>query len=425
MSLQNFTLKIIKQPDKKIIDAIYNAAKKADFKVTQVSISPRIGGSSFNDSPERLDQNSDFNDLLNLTSELIQSFTFSFDPNFSVTVNRNENNNYDNITLNFASLQDNQRGKTNTFYSLVRDNIKVIDSSKIIQTELNEQLKRHYEVRETELSKLENISESIIDRTEKFLRQKQEEFKNEKLSLDKEYQDKNEKLINEFEEKKTSLEDERKKLDLKLKEIDDRESKHVRRKIREDLKEVLKNRSQKFGLTEGTINLRKPIYYFSFILLVLFGSGFIIYSYLSVIEVLKETTNTPHLIALGIKQLALGLAFGSTAVFFIRWNNKWFEKHSNEEFRLKRHEIDLDRASWLVEMAFEWKSEKGTDIPIELINKLGQNLFEEEKAEEQPLHPSDQLASAILGAASNVSVKVPGGAELSLDRKGINRLNKS
>jgi hypothetical protein len=129
------------------------------------------------------------------------------------------------------------------------------------------------------------------------------------------------------------------------------------------------------------------------------------------------------LITLAIKQIALGLAFASTGVFFIRWNNKWFEKHSTEEFRLKRLEIDIDRASWLVEMAFEWKTEKGTDIPIELINKLGENLFKEDKVEESPLHPSDQLASAILGAASSVSVKVPGGTEVKLDRKGLNKLN--
>ena len=424
MPLQNLSLKFIKQPDKKIIDAIYEAAREAEFTITQVNLTPRIGGAAFNGNPESLHQNSDLDEMLNLNSELIQNFTFNFNPNFGVTVNRNENNNYDQISLNFASLQDTQRAKTNIFYSLVREKIKVIDSSKIIQTELNEQLKRHYEIRESELSKLEGISESIIDRTEKFLRKKQDEFTYDKSQLEKEYQSKNEKLNDEYEAKKKSLEEERGKLDLKLKEIDDRESKHVRRKIREDLKEELKKRSQKFGLTEGTINLRKPIYYFSIILLILFGSGFSIYSYLSVAEVLSATTNTSHLIALGIKQLALGLAFGSTAVFFIRWNNRWFEKHSNEEFRLKRHEIDLDRASSLVEMAFEWKSEKGTDIPIELVNKLGKNLFEEDQIEEQPLHPSDQLASAIFGAASAVSVKMPGGTEVNLDRKGINKLNK-
>lgn len=425
MALQNISQKIIKQPDKKIINAVYEAAQNAEYTITQVNFSLKIGGEPFIGNLESLNLNAEFNKLLNLTSEVISRFTFNTDSNFNITISRVENSSYDSITLNFASLQDDQRDKANKFYSDIREKIRVIDSSRIIQTELNEQLKRHYEIREFELSKLESISESLIDRTEKYLKQKQEEFAIDKSNLEIAFQNKNEILISDFEKKKIVLEEERNKLDLKLKEIDDRESKHVRRKIREDLKEELKKRSQKFGLTEGTIKLRKPVYYFSFILLLLFGAGFIIYSYLSIIEVLKDVTNSSHLIALGIKQLALGLAFGSTAVFFIRWNNKWFEKHSNEEFRLKRHEIDLDRASWLVEMAFEWKSEKGTDIPMELINKLGQNLFEEEKTEEQPLHPSDQLASAILGAASNVSVKVPGGAELSLDRKGINKLNKA
>lgn len=422
MALQNITLNIIKQPDSKIINAICKAAENTDWKIRNCSFSPKMGGISFQGNIENLKQDSEFKEILALNSELIQNFSFIFDPNFSISVGRIDNSNIDHISLNFASLPDEQRQKAYFFYSSIRESLRFVDSSKIITSALNEEIKKHYEIRETELSRLENISESIIDRTENFIRKKQEEFNSEKRKLEETYNAKGDLLYDEYKTNQKLLEEERKKLDLKLKEIDDRESKHVRRKIREDLKEELKKRSQKFELTEGTKKLRSPINYFCYVLLFLFGSGFIIYSYLSAIELLSSITNSTQLIALSIKQLTLGLAFGSTAVFFIRWNNKWFEKHSNEEFRLKRHEIDLDRASWLVEMAFEWKTEKGTDIPIELINKLGKNLFEEDKIDEQPLHPSDQLASVILGAASGVSVKIPGGTELNLDRKGLNKL---
>lgn len=423
MTLQNISLKFVKQPDKNIIDAIVESASEASFTITQISLTPKIGGGIIVIPQDGLKNNSELNDLLTLNSELINDFTFTFNPNFRIRIDRGTDTTFDTINLNFSSLQDDQRTKINKFYSLVREHIKVIDSSRIIKNELNEQLKRHYEIRESELTRLEGVSESIIDRTEQFLKQKSEEFLNNKKALEKEYEAKIEIIKSDYSAKQQNLDTERDKLNAKLKEIDDREAKHVRRKIREDLREEFKKRSLKFELTEGTVNLRKPINLFTVILLCLFGIGFVIYSYLSTTQLISTNTNTSVLITLAIKQIALGLAFASTAVFFIRWNNKWFEKHSTEEFRLKRLEIDIDRASWLVEMAFEWKTEKDADIPIELINKLGENLFKEDKAEESPLHPSDQLASAILGAASSVSVKVPGGTEVKLDRKGLNKLN--
>ena len=38
-------------------------------------------------------------------------------------------------------------------------------------------------------------------------------------------------------------------------------------------------------------------------------------------------------------------------------------------------ELDLDRASWVVEMALEWKDEKGTESPAELVQTRARNLF--------------------------------------------------
>jgi|LQYC01.1.fsa_nt_gi hypothetical protein len=422
MALQNLSHQIVKQTDKNIIDAIVKSASEASFSITRINISPSVGGNALNLQLNDLKNNSELNELISLGSELITNFVFNFQPNSKITINRDPTKPYDKISFEFVGLEENQRTQTNKFYWLVRDHIKVTDSSKVIKTELNEQLNRHYEIRESELSKLESVTESMIGRNEQFLKQKSEEFLNDKKALVEEFEAKIEKIKSDYSAKEQALGTEREKLNAKLKEIDDREAKHVRRKIREDLREEFKRRSQKFGLTEGTIKLRRPINIFTVILLVLFGIGFGIYSYLSTRQLLSPDTNSSVLIALAIKQILMGLAFASTAVFFIRWNNKWFDKHSTEEFRLKRHEIDIDRASWLVEMAFEWQTEKDTDIPIELIDKLGENLFKEDKVEEAPLHPSDQLASAILGAASGVSVKVPGGTEVTLDRKGLNRL---
>jgi hypothetical protein len=55
--------------------------------------------------------------------------------------------------------------------------------------------------------------------------------------------------------------------------------------------------------------------------------------------------STAKYVVLGLRQLAFALAFTATAVFYLRWNNAWFQQHAQEEFRLKQLELDFDRAS--------------------------------------------------------------------------------
>ena len=41
-----------------------------------------------------------------------------------------------------------------------------------------------------------------------------------------------------------------------------------------------------------------------------------------------------------------------------------FEQHAQTEFQLKQFELDMERASWIVETSLEWKDAKGTSIPL-------------------------------------------------------------
>ena len=100
-------------------------------------------------------------------------------------------------------------------------------------------------------------------------------------------------------------------------------------------------------------------------------------------------------------------------------------KDADEEFRLKRFELDIDRASWVVEMALEWKDEKGTEIPKELIDRLTRGLFSDQKDAKIPKHPSEELANALLSASTRLSLKIPGLGEASIDKKGIQKFKKA
>jgi hypothetical protein len=75
-------------------------------------------------------------------------------------------------------------------------------------------------------------------------------------------------------------------------------------------------------------------------------------------------------------------------------------------------------------MAMEWRTEKGTEIPPELIDRLTANLFTH-KGSEVPQHPSQDLASALLGASSELSLNLPNVGQIKLDRKGTRAFNKA
>jgi hypothetical protein len=63
----------------------------------------------------------------------------------------------------------------------------------------------------------------------------------------------------------------------------------------------------------------------------------------------------------------------------------------------------------VIESCLEWKKETSSDIPPELLQSITRNLFVLKEGElESVIHPADELASALLGTASNLKLNVAG-----------------
>lgn len=103
----------------------------------------------------------------------------------------------------------------------------------------------------------------------------------------------------------------------------------------------------------------------------------------------------------------------------------WFRQHADEEFRLKRLELDIDRASWVVEMAMEWRDEKGFTIPEELIERLTRSLFVDRELADSPQHPYENLASALFDSVKSMRMAIPGIGEAELDRRALRRFRRA
>jgi hypothetical protein len=112
----------------------------------------------------------------------------------------------------------------------------------------------------------------------------------------------------------------------------------------------------------------------------------------------------------------------SICVYAIKWFGGWADRHASEEFRLKRLQLDLQRAHWFTELAFQWKDEFGEPIPAEVADKLAANLFvSDDHTHESPTYES--LATLLLGGAKLVKLS-PEGVELEMPGKQLRKAVK-
>jgi hypothetical protein len=67
--------------------------------------------------------------------------------------------------------------------------------------------------------------------------------------------------------------------------------------------------------------------------------------------------------------------FVSTAIYYIRWNDRWFRDHASAEFANRKFGADILGASWLAELFFEWDEKKDFNFPPELLQSFARGLF--------------------------------------------------
>lgn len=219
---------------------------------------------------------------------------------------------------------------------------------------------------------------------------------------------------------RAKLQERAKALDEREQEIDRSDAKSARRKLREELQRTLQEHSKRFELSSNTRRLRIPV--MALLLAILMGTGFM--SYLSFVDLNKAVSDANNdwwrIALVSIKQVFFAATFLGFAAYTLKWHEGWSKRHADAEFRFKQLQLDIDRASWVVEVAQEWHKDQGTEVPAELLAQLSHHLFAEHSdGEEAP----ENLTTAVLGAATRLKFASPAG-ELELDRGGIRRLRR-
>jgi len=322
------------------------------------------------------------------------------------------------VTITFASDMD--LGTATNFLAATYRNLKPYSPTPELNRLLGNEMAEFYLKRDETLNRLEELETKVLEQNIEY-RQKVDNEKHEfERRIRQEVDDKKGELEERYQTKRNDLEERSQALEKLKQEIDDRGSKHARRQTRLDLQEKLSEQNLKFGLTKDTQKKRIPIHILFILLIIAAGSLFGIAIYSTIIKP-ELVGDWKFLLRISMSAIALGAA----VVYYIKWNDNWFRRHSDEEFRLKRLALDIDRVNLITEMALEFKDEEGLVIPSELIESFTKGLFTQETKDLPAKHPSEDLVSALIGASEGLRLKVPGFGEITLDRKGIRSLRKS
>jgi hypothetical protein len=422
-------VKIPRQGDVKIIEAL--RALCVDLSVPAFHVQPYAWQAPIN-VPREGELPEEIRSLINTTSTLLYHFGLGAQ-GLSVNIYRGGHPNgsdfspsaiYDELVV----AQNGQPAITAvtllTAIDKLQRKLKVFDPKRSTEITGEDGLAQLGALHSATLDRLEQVNLKLIEDQQQYRRLLDQEYGQKVTNAEAKVQSRDDALSAAFDTKNASMAAREKALEERLAEVDDRDNTHARRELRKDLQAEIKTRSASFRLSTETQKLRNPITAVFGVLITLLVFGAVWYGREFADLVKNKTTETWLLAFVGIKQAAFSIATVATSYFYIRWLNRWSETHSAAEFELRRLQLDVDRASWVVETAFEWKSSQDGELPKELLQSITRGLFEGDRNQPSEMtSPADELASALLGSASKVTLKSgETNATVEIDGKGLKKL---
>jgi hypothetical protein len=275
-----------------------------------------------------------------------------------------------------------------------------------------------YEQMRQATSRLMELNSQITRDNEQYRKRLESDYDLAKTKLETEQHNRREALDAEYAAKLEALESRESELAAHRKALDDRDNTHARRQKQEDLISKLERYQTSFKLTADTDNKRRPIH-------AAFSFGLLLLAVLIGVNTWYALQPLQQGIPFWwppVRAVAYGGALVFLLIYYIRWQGSWAQIHADEEFSLKRLELDGIRAGWLVEVLLEWQREGKSEIPAELVQRLGANLFTGSTSgrNPSPTHPAEDILASVLGAAASVDIDLPRGTA-KFDRKALDR----
>lgn len=284
---------------------------------------------------------------------------------------------------------------------------------------LGESAKQHFEARDVALARLESLVAKYVGDLEDARKRHDADVTKKQQELESTFHAKDAELDQWRRVEAEKLKSQSDKLDERAKSLNLQEPKTERRRVFDVLEKTLGDWDKSFKLSDGPAT-RRVSTHILIIVMTAFCAGWVVFFFS---RAMATGLQTSELAFFYIRAGVLLILTVSFATYYLRWMNAWQHKHAEEEFRLKRMQLDLKRAHWFVELAFQWKDEFKESVPAEMVDRLTRHLFEEAAAETKPKTKLDSLAASLLGVGSKLTVS-PTGPQLEIGSQGLKALAK-
>lgn len=419
-------IKIPRMPDRSVVECFKELGEK--YSVSNIAVSA-LAFSNIGEVDLSNEENAEFNALLDHDSVLIESCSLRI-AGLSISYHRGgqyppeeKSPIFDEILLNWNPQQGNLSNTDKLdIVAFINSELKAFEPGRFVDTGLSEEQSQLLSIHEGTLERLERLNEDLVRQGSQFRENLEARYDEKTSELEQLSKEKQEKLDKEQEKRNEALEKTQQALADKLSAIDDRDNTHVRREIRDKMLEDVKIRIDAFGVSASTEGKRKPVFFgiifMAFAIIAMLAYSIFEIGTLAGLGAKENASGVPNLYWLWLKVTFLSVSLLGTILYYVKWQNRWAEQHANSEFQLQQFYIDVNRASWVIESCLEWRKETDSAIPTALLESITRNLFESGNEDlEKVIHPSDELASALLGSASKLKMKV-GDSDLEFDKPG-------
>lgn len=448
--MSNQEIKIPRVSDKRLAEVVAKIANR--FSVTPLQIVAQ-GHCSLAGVDPLAEPTGDWKSLLSLDSYLIETCAFQV-LGLNVTYMRGGQKTahgkspiYDEILISAEQKVRSTPAERLELTALINQELRGYQSGRVPGADYDSEKDEILAINQGSYDRLQGLTQNLAEQALK-IRAQLEEWYQERVSKNEaNLEERKSELEDEYSEKIRKAEGKERDYLEKLSKIDDRNNTHARRQIRDKMLDDVKSRISSFGVSPITESKRKPVQYGIYFLALVFVAfiaitSLEIYSYheemSNKVLVLSKSIGQPKTSeefakeAVDIKSLSesdqtaiyilwlrlTALAFGliGTILYYIKWVNRWADQHAASEFQLQQFYVDVNRANWVIESCLEWKKETDSPIPPELLGSITKNLFSTDKDNvENVMHPSDELASALLGSSSKLKLRV-GDNEIEFDK---------
>src|SRR5579871_3205820 len=366
--------------DRQTLLAFSEIAREMGAPAANITVDVGQGGGNPQSSSGPVNSIADqLSDALADDSFLFHRFTIGFQPAGALSLTRQPG--LDLVAVTFNDQQPDSL-RSARFVRVAQTHFPPIDRAGLVEKIIGPELAQFYQKREEALLRLEQLTQTLIEQNEAYRRK----LDDEKIQFQKQTNEaaaqQRTALEADYQKKRADLDGLEAALAERNRQLDDRDSRHARRDLRQELLNQITDYEKNFSLSDSTKKKRVPIHISAIVLML----GLFAAVAYTTWQGFSLTNGAVNWVNIG-KGAFSTVALVSIIVFYIRWNDHWFERHAREEFRLKRLSLDIDRASWIVEMALEWKREQEAgEIPPEFMQALTRNLFEQGPEVEAPRH---------------------------------------